>query len=224
MNKSGQKKFSIAVFDIDKTLLPGTSAEIQLIRFLYKKKIIKAEDIIKSVMRSLFQIFKGFDWVIYNKSRYLEGIEKKLIISYLPEFFGKYIWPHLSEELLQYLKDLKKKNFEIIIISGTLDFLLKPFIEKLKADGGIGSHMEVNDGKFSGRITDIYPYKYGKILALNRYVYERTVDYANSYAFADSLADIPLLKLFGNPVVINPGLLLRLRAKIEKWTVMKLKR
>ncbi len=223
MYRSGQEKLSIAVFDIDKTLLPGTSAEIQLIRFLYKKKVIDAEDIIKSLIRSLFQIFKGFDWVIYNKSRYLEGVEKKVIISHLPEFYENYIWPQLSEELLLYLKDLKKKNFEIIIISGTLDFLLKPFIKKLNADGGIGSHMEVNNGKFSGRITNVYPYKYGKILALKHYLNEREVDYTNSYAFADSLADIPLLKLFGNPVVVNPGLLLWFKARIEGWKIMKLK-
>jgi len=224
MHEWDQKKINIAVFDIDKTLLLGTSAEIQLVRYLYKKKIINAEDIIKSILKTLLQIFRGFDWVIYNKSRYLEGVEKEVIISHLPEFFENFIWPRISEELLLCLKDLKKKNFEIILISGTLDFLMTPFIEKLNADGGIGSHMEVNNGKFSGRITNIYPYKHGKISALKHYLKEREVDYAHSYAFADSLADIPLLKLFGNSVVINPGFLLWLRAKMEKWKVMKLKK
>ncbi len=223
MPKTYQHKVRIAVFDIDETLLLGTSAEIQLIRFLYKQKIIKARNILKSLINTLITVFQGINQVIYRKSGYLEGIEKKIVLSHLSQLFNQYIWPRVSRKLLNELEKLKKENYEIIIISGTLDFLLDFFIVKVGADGGIGSHMETKKGRFSGRITGIYPYRKGKIKALKHYLRGREVDYIHSYAFADSIADLPLLQLFGNPVAVNPGFLLWFRAKLKRWKIMRIK-
>ncbi len=223
MLKPVQNRVKIAVFDIDGTLLLRTSAETQLIRFLYKKNVIKAYDLLKSIINSLSHIFKGIDEVIYRKSGYLKGIEKKIVISHLFQLFDEYIWPKVLRDLLNRIEKFKKENYEIVIISGTLDFLLNTFIKKLCADGGIGSHMEIDNGKFSGRITGVYPYKKGKIKALEQYLDGREVDYEASYAFADSLADRHLLKLFGNPVVVNPRPLLWLMAKKEGWKIINLR-
>lgn len=223
MINSTNNGLRIAVFDIDKTLLLETSAEVQLIRFLYKEKIIRASDLFRSLFYSLSQIFRGFDTLIYSKSRYLKGVEQETINAHLPRFFDAYIWPRISSEILDYLQQLKKKNYKIIFISGTLDFLLSYFIEKYDVDGGVGSHMEVDQEKYSGHITGIYPYKYGKIKALEYYLDGRKIDYESSYAFADSVADIPLLKLFGNPVVVNPSVLLWIKAKRSKWKIIKVK-
>ena len=128
MPKTDQHKVRIAVFDIDETLLLGTSAEIQLIRFLYKLRIIKIRNILKSLINTLISVFQGINQVIYRKSGYLEGIEKKIILSQLSQLFNQYIWPRVSRKLLYELEKLKKENYEIIIISGTLDFLLDFFL------------------------------------------------------------------------------------------------
>ncbi|MFO7891124.1 MAG: HAD-IB family hydrolase [bacterium] len=223
MHRTDQHKLRIAVFDIDETLLLGTSAEIQLIRFLYKKKIITAGNLLKSLFNALLSIFQGIDKVIYRKSGYLKGVEKKIVLSQLPQLFDQYIWPRVSKKLINDIQAFKKKNYEIVIISGTLDFLLYPFIVKVHADGGVGSHMEIENGKFSGRITGVYPYRKGKIRALEQYLDGREVDYTHSYAFADSLADFPFLTLFGNSVAVNPGFLLWIRAKLSGWQTMKIK-
>lgn len=223
MNNSKQKKLKIAVFDIDETLLIGTSAEIQLIRFLYKKNLINIRNIVKSVIHAIISIFQGIDQVIYRKSGYLKGLEKRTVITHLPQLFDQYIWPRVSRKLLNDIEKLKSKNYEIVIISGTLDFLLDPFIEKIGADGGIGSHMETKNGKFSGKITGVYPYRKGKVKALKQYLKGQKIDYTHSCAYADSFADLPLLKLFGNPVAVNPSFLLWLQAKLKGWEIMRIK-
>jgi phosphoserine phosphatase len=111
-------------------------------------------------------------------------------------------------------------DYEIILISGTVDFILNYLVQYLGADGGVGSKLEIQDGTFTGRIVDIHPYHQDKIEALQGYLGHHTVDYKKSFGFADSWADVPLLSLFGNPVVVNPGLFLRSMMRKRRWPVL----
>ena len=118
------------------------------------------------------------------------------------------------------MKILQEKGYEIILISGTLDFILQYLVEKLGANGGVGSKVEIDDGKFTGRIVWIHPYHHGKVLALQKYLAGRNIDYHKSYGFGDSWADVPLLSLFGHPIAVNPGRILRRQALKRGWKVL----
>jgi hypothetical protein len=48
----------------------------------------------------------------------------------------------------------------------------------------------------------------------------RGVDLARSYAFSDSVNDLPLLELVGNPVAMNPDRRLRAEARRRGWQVL----
>jgi len=210
----------IAVFDIDRTLIQNTSAEVQLIHFLRKRKLLPITNFIRFLFSMLSQLPKGFDHFILRKSSYLYGLDVKTIRSLLPQFFEESIRPHLSQRLLKIMKKLKERKYEIILISGTVDFILDGFVQYLGADGGIGSKLEIRNKKFTGKILEIHPFHRDKIKALKLYLRDRKVDYKNSYGFGDSWADTHLLSLFGNPVIVSPGILIRLMMRKRRWAIL----
>jgi len=47
------------------------------------------------------------------------------------------------------------------------------------------------------------------------------IDLERSYAYTDHHSDIPLLKLVGNPVVVNPSFFLRRAAVKNNWPILE---
>jgi phosphoserine phosphatase len=46
-------------------------------------------------------------------------------------------------------------------------------------------------------------------------------DLADSWAYSDSRNDIPLLELVGNPVVVNPDVILAHHAQTHDWPILR---
>ena len=92
-----------------------------------------------------------------------------------------------------------------MLLSGSLDFLLEPLKEYVGADHLIAAHMEVKDGKLTGNIVGrLSRTARYKAMLIRHFAEEHGLDFSQSYAYADHHTDHELLRLFGNPVVINP--------------------
>jgi len=211
----------IAVFDVDRTLLVRTTGEMQLIKFLCKKRMLPPSNFLRGFFLMIKKLSLGFKEAVLKNKAYLYGLKEKELKKLLPEFFENYIYPRLSLQSLKWMKKLRAKSYKIILISSTLDFILDYLAEQLGADGGVGSKMELIDGKFTGRVLGIYPFYDGKIQALKRYFKDKKVDYANSYGFGDSGADIPLLSSMGYSVAVNPRRRLRREASRRGWLIIR---
>ena len=46
------------------------------------------------------------------------------------------------------------------------------------------------------------------------------IDWPNSWVYSDSLSDLPLFQLSGNPVAVNPQRPLRNYARAHGWTIL----
>jgi hypothetical protein len=80
--------------------------------------------------------------------------------------------------------------------------------------------MVVSDGRYTGEI-DFYAYAENKASAVldlaQRYGYELS----DSYAYSDSVTDIPMLSKVGHPFVVNPDRALRREAGHRNWPVLE---
>ncbi len=111
----------------------------------------------------------------------------------------------------------------VVLLSGSLDFLLEPMREYVGADHLIAARMEVADGKLTGRIVGDFPYGSYKARLIRHFAREHGLDFSQSFAYADHHTDHEVLRLFGNPVVINPRAKMLEIARREGWRVKEFK-
>ena len=92
-------------------------------------------------------------------------------------------------------------------------------------EGGIGTRYEVDaEGNFTGRFDGPFVYGPGKVEAMRAFAAEHDIDLTASYAYSDSLSDLPMLRAVGNPVAVNPDPPLAEIAKQEGWQTMRFER
>jgi phosphoserine phosphatase len=91
----------------------------------------------------------------------------------------------------------------------------------LVLDGGIGMRSEVKDGVYTGRADGPFTYREGKAEAIRALAATEGIDLAESYAYSDSESDLPMLRVVGHPVAVNPDAALQRIAREEGWRIMR---
>ena len=80
--------------------------------------------------------------------------------------------------------------------------------------------MEVQNGKFTGRIAEMC-WGEGKARAARSFAKENEIDLSKSYFYSDSFSDYPLFKLVGKPVATNPDNTLSQIAFENDWPILR---
>ena len=77
----------------------------------------------------------------------------------------------------------------------------------------------MRDGRYTGFMAS--PPLVGEARAawLRRYADQEGVDLKQSYAYADSYSDLPLLRAVGNPVAVSPDSALYRYARRRRWPI-----
>ena len=69
-----------------------------------------------------------------------------------------------------------------------------------------------------------FVYGEGKVAAMRRFADEHQIDLSQSWAYSDSVSDLPMLRLVGNPVAVNPDAELARIAADRGWRVLRFER
>jgi phosphoserine phosphatase len=89
-------------------------------------------------------------------------------------------------------------------------------------DGGIGTRYEVDaEGRFTGSFDGPFVYGPGKVEAMEAFAAAHGIDLTESFAYSDSLSDLPMLRAVGHPVAVNPDPPLAEIAREEGWQTMR---
>jgi haloacid dehalogenase-like hydrolase len=79
--------------------------------------------------------------------------------------------------------------------------------------------MIVEDGRYTGEI-DFYAYGENKAVAMREIAAAEHYDLTRSYAYSDSMTDLPMLEAVGHPHAVNPDRALRREAAARSWPVL----
>ncbi|MDD3487401.1 MAG: HAD family phosphatase [Candidatus Moranbacteria bacterium] len=117
------------------------------------------------------------------------------------------------------IKKLRKKNYEIIAISGSPIEVIKEYNKHLKFDEVFGSVYETDGrGLYTGR-TIFEPVKHKGHL-VGQYVSEKGLSLKESYGIGDTESDASFLKMMTHPIAFNPNLNLERVARRRKWRIV----
>jgi HAD superfamily hydrolase (TIGR01490 family) len=134
-----------------------------------------------------------------------------------------YIFPSGRESVLDLWEHHRRLGHRLLIASGGLAPCVERIGRRLHAAGTAGTEAETRDGRYTGRIGSpvvIGREKAARVLRLVAQL-ELDVDWPASYAYADSIHDLPFLELAGNPGAVHPDPKLRRIARERNWRIVE---
>ena len=135
------------------------------------------------------------------------------------------ILPRLYPQMLEVAYDHQDAGRRTYIVTAAAAELAEILAQVLRFDGGIGSrYSEAVDGVFTGRPVGEFIYGAGKARAIRALADREDISLPDSYAYSDSESDLPMLRVVGHPVAVNPDAELARIARREGWEVLRFDR
>ena len=119
------------------------------------------------------------------------------------------------------IAELKSDGFDVVLVTGSIDFLVAPLARDLGATEVIANTLEEKDGRFTGSLVGAAVADEEKRARVLAYAEKRGVDLAASRAFGDSIADVPMLECVGESFAVSPSAKLRTEATRRGWDVLE---
>ena len=160
--------------------------------------------------------------LLANLSGLLQGMTQEQAAAALTWLLHDYLLPTRRPDVFNRLNEHQSKGHKVIIVSGMLMPCAEIFRDYLKANGAIGTQPEFIQGKYTGRTIPPLISGESKATKVREFVQSRNweVDWASSYAYVDSVTDLYMLNLVGNPVAVYPDNKLLALAKEKNWEIL----
>ncbi|MFQ6000253.1 MAG: HAD family hydrolase [Anaerolineae bacterium] len=152
-----------------------------------------------------------------------KGLKKKEIRDILSAVLENELEQDIRIDLLDTLKEHLAKNHIVVLVSGTFEDLLHLLGEKIGVEHVLGTRVEFREGRCTGRVRGSACMGSEKVRRIQELINERglEVDLSSSFAYADSISDLPLLEWVGNPVAVEPEEKLQAIAQERGWQIME---
>ena len=214
---------SAAFFDLDKTII-AKSSTLAFGRSFYQGGLINRRAVLRSAFAQFVFAASGADEDQMDRMRkYLTamctGWDVQQIRDIVNETLHQIIDPLVYNEAVELIEEHKAAGRDVVIISSSGDEVVRPIGEMVGADHVIATRMVVRDGRYTGEI-EYYAYGRHKADGLRELAAERGYDLADSYAYSDSITDVPMLEAVGHPYVVNADKALRKVATERQWPAL----
>jgi HAD superfamily hydrolase (TIGR01490 family) len=217
-----------AFFDLDKTLMAGSSG-MQFARIAARQGIVSRGLLARWGVEHLRYRLRGTTdkrtaEVLKVARNLIAGVPERTIERMGPEVMAA-ILPRVFPQMLDEVYAHQDAGRPTFIVSAAGNGVVETLAGVLGMDGGIGTRYEVDaDGAFTGRLDGPFVYGEGKVEAMQAFAERHEIDLSTSYAYSDSLSDLPMLRAVGNPVAVNPDPPLAEIARAEGWQTLRFER
>jgi HAD superfamily hydrolase (TIGR01490 family) len=214
----------IVFFDLDRTITSVISGRA-LARVALGEGLMKPWDLFHALyLSSLYRLkLREPLKIIHNMTTWVKGIPEKTIINLCSRVSRGILLPAVYEEARVNIKSHKEKGARIVILSSSLSYLCREISDNLGIDDIICSSLEVRDGYMTGLADGAHCYGKEKADRLTEYCKKRNAIISDSWYYGDSISDLPVLELVGNPVCVNPERKLKREALRRGWQVLSWK-
>jgi HAD superfamily hydrolase (TIGR01490 family) len=217
-----------AFFDLDKTVIArasiaafsrplyhgGLISRRSAARALYGQLVYlrlgASEEKLARIRESALRLTKG-----WNRDRVCQIVEETLL---------EIVEPIIYAEALELIELHRAASRQIVIVSASPEEIAVPLGRHLGADAIIASRAEVDrDGRYTGAM-DFYAFGPYKASAMQLLAERTGIDLERSYAYSDSVTDLPMLEAVGHPTAVNPDRVLERVAKDRDWEMLRFTR
>ena len=206
-----------AIFDLDGTIIRLSSEQVFL-RYLLDQGEIPISNLL--AWASNFLKVKSLPVAKSNKI-HLRGLEQVRLHEIARHCFVEMLRPSIAPHIAELISAHRAKGQTVILMSGSLSFLVQMFHEHFQTDLMVAHELEVVDGRFTGQRVGLHPFAENKAKLAQQLAAEHGFDLNASYAYGNHHTDAHKLELFGHPVAVNPDRKLRQIATERNWQIEK---
>lgn len=216
---------SLAIFDLDNTLLGGDSDHAWG-DFLVRRGIVDAELYRTSNDRFYRQYQDGtldihayLAFALEPLTRY--GADELAALH--ADFMRSTIEPLRLRRADALLDEHRARGDRLLIITATNAFITRPIAAWLGVADILATEPERRQGRYTGRIVGTPCFREGKVARLHEWLAENPFALDDASFYSDSQNDLPLLELVGRPVAVDPDDTLRGVAAERGWSIISLR-
>lgn len=210
-----------AFFDVDNTIIRGASA-FHIARGLRQRGYFRNRDLVRfGWEQAKYLMFgetrKQMTELQVDAPALIKGLSVAEMGAIGEEIYDEVMASRIFPGTLELLEEHLSNGHEVWLVTATPIEIGRLIARRLKATGALGTTLEHEHGHYTGRLVGPMMHGEAKASAITALARERGLDLEESFAYGDSLNDVPMLSLVGNPCPINPDSRMRRYAKKQPW-------
>jgi HAD superfamily hydrolase (TIGR01490 family) len=217
-----------AFFDLDGTLIPG-SATIPLARAAFRAGMVTPPELVRDLRHGVSFLLQG------ATDERSEAVRDRILAAVtgrtaqemvaLSEGFIPDLVASITPAMGRVLGEHATAGRDRIVLSASPTEIVSRLADAAGLERGTGTASELDaDGRYTGRLDGPFCYGPGKAEILRALAAREGYDLSASYAYSDSLSDLPMLEAVGHPVAVNPEPELRDLAEERGWPIVETSR
>ncbi|HQZ34173.1 MAG TPA: HAD-IB family hydrolase [Ilumatobacteraceae bacterium] len=214
---------SAAFFDLDRTLISGSSAFVLGIA-AWRGKLVPTHQFVRDAAGAVAFKFAGASDQTSEGVRdrilgAVKGVRLDDLVALNADIVPK-LMAMVRPEAMRLLEQHRHAGRATYIISASPIELVEPLAKALGMTAGIGTRSAIIDGVYTGELAGPFCYGAGKVEAIAELARWEGFDLDQCWAYSDSASDLPMMEAVGHPVAVNPDAKLERVAGQRGWPVV----
>jgi HAD superfamily hydrolase (TIGR01490 family) len=215
--------YAAAFFDVDNTMMIGASI-FHFAKGLAARKFFSWRDLSRFTAQQLRLRVRGESHDDLHRTResalaFIAGKDVAEIVALGEEIYDEELADRIWPGTLALAQAHLDRGQRVWLVTATPVELATIIARRLRLTGALGTVAESSDGVYTGHLVGEVLHGEAKAHAVQALAEREGLELDKCSAYSDSINDIPLLSLVGNPVAVNPDSALRAEAKARGWEV-----
>lgn len=217
-----------AFFDLDKTVIARASM-LAFGRPLHRAGYISRWLALRALVGQLvYRAFGAGDSrmeKMRNASlRMAAGWQRDTVQKLVRDTLTEVIEPLVYGEAVDLIAEHHRAGRRVFLVSSSPEEIVVPLADHLGVDEVIATRAAIDDdGRYTGEV-EFYAYGPHKAEAMREVAARSGIDLERSFAYSDSVTDVPMLEAVGHAVAVNPDRELRRVALARGWEIRRFER
>ncbi|MGB7924659.1 MAG: HAD family phosphatase [Pyrinomonadaceae bacterium] len=173
----------------------------------------------------LFAVTDQYSRKVFNDlffKRYKGESEDRLRF-FAGELFKDVLKPAVYPGAFELIEKSRSLGLRQVVVTGALDLSVKPLMQYLGIEDYAANHLEFVNGVATGRLLPPVLAAATKASWIRTFAEREGISLSDSFAYSDSMSDLPMLSVVGHPAAVNPDMRLRQTALHHDWPILNLK-
>lgn len=173
----------------------------------------------------LFAVTDQYSRKVFNDlffTRYKGESEDRLRF-FADDLFEQVLKPAVFPGTFELIEKARSLGMRQVVVTGALDLSVKPLMDYLGIEDYAANKLEFVNGIATGRLLPPVLAAATKASWIRIFAEREGISLSDSFAYSDSMSDLPMLSIVGHPAAVNPDMRLRQTALHHDWPILNLK-